>query len=169
MKKAEPMRVLLLSLLLPPLLVLPACSPQAAERAPAPAAERAAVHPESGLEVIPLTVTSLGRTHAFRVEVARTQEQQARGLMFRTAMGPDEGMLFPYDSPRVLSFWMKNTVLSLDLVFIGPDRRVINVAAKAVPYSEQGIVSDAPAIATLELNAGRAAELGIVPGARVDW
>jgi uncharacterized membrane protein (UPF0127 family) len=169
MTKAEPMRVLLLSLLLPSLLVLPACSPQAAERAPAPAAERAAVHPESGLEVIPLTVTSLGRTHAFRVEVARTQEQQARGLMFRTAMGPDEGMLFPYDSPRVLSFWMKNTVLSLDLVFIGPDRRVINVAANAVPYSEASIVSDAPAIATLELNAGRAAELGIVPGARVDW
>lgn len=156
-------------LLLPLLLILPACSPQAAEQAPAPAAQQASVHPVSGLEVIPLTVTSLGKTHSFRVEVARTPQEQARGLMFRTAMAPNEGMLFPYDQPRVLSFWMKNTVLSLDLVFIGPDRRVVNVAADAVPYSEASIRSDAPAIAVLELNAGRAAELGIVAGARVDW
>jgi len=155
-------------LLLPVLLVMPSCSPQAAEQAP-PAAQQASVHAESGLEVIPLTITSLGRTHRFRVEVARTPQEQARGLMFRTAMGPDEGMLFPYDQPRVLSFWMKNTVLSLDLIFIGPDRRVINVAANAVPYSEASIRSEAPGIAVLELNAGRASELGIVAGARVDW
>lgn len=160
------MRRFLLPLLL---LVIPACSPQAAEQNPAPAAQRAGVHPVSGLEVIPLTVTSLGRTHTFRVEVARTPEQQARGLMFRTEMGADEGMLFPYDPPRVLSFWMKNTVLSLDIIFIGPDRRVINVAANTVPYSEASVLSDAPAIATLELNAGRAEELGIVAGAKVDW
>lgn len=165
MTKADPMRLLLLPLLL----VVPACSPRAAERSPAPAAQQPSVHPVSGLEVIPLTVTSLGKTHTFRVEVARTPQEQARGLMFRTAMGPDEGMLFPYDQPRVLSFWMKNTVLSLDLIFIGPDRRVINVAANAVPYSEASILSDAPAIAVLELNAGRAKELGIVAGARVDW
>ena len=106
---------------------------------------------------------------AGRVEVARSPQEQARGLMFRTEMGPDEGMLFPYAQPQILSFWMKNTVLSLDLVFIGPDRRVVNVAANAVPYSEAPILSDAPAIATLELNAGRARELGIVAGARVDW
>jgi uncharacterized membrane protein (UPF0127 family) len=60
-------------------------------------------------------------------------------------------------------------VLSLDLIFIGPDRRVVNVAANAVPYSEESILSDAPAIAVLELNGGRAKELGIVAGARVDW
>lgn len=155
--------------LLPLLLAIPACSPQAAEQAPAPAAQQTSVHPVSGLQVIPLTITSLGKKHTFRVELARTPQEQARGLMFRTEMGPDEGMLFPYDPPRVLSFWMKNTVLSLDLIFIGPDRRVVNVAANAVPYSEASIVSDAPAIATLELNAGRAKELGIVAGAKVDW
>jgi uncharacterized membrane protein (UPF0127 family) len=155
-------------LLLPLLLILPACSPQAAEQAPAPAAQPSA-HPVSGLPVIPLKITSLGKTHNFRVELARSPQEQAKGLMFRTEMGPDEGMLFPYDPPRVLSFWMKNTVLSLDLVFIGPDHKVINVAANAVPYSEDSIVSDAPAIATLELNAGRAAALNIVPGAQVDW
>ena len=156
-------------LVFPLLIMLPACSPQAAEDSAAPAPQQAAVHPESGLEVIPLTITTLAKTHRFRVEVARTPEEQAKGLMFRAAMAPDEGMLFPYDPPRVLSFWMKNTVLSLDLIFIGPDHRVINVAANAVPYSEAPITSDAPAIATLELNAGRAAALGIVPGARVDW
>ena len=89
--------------------------------------------------------------------------------MFRTEMGADEGMLFPYEQPQMLSFWMRNTVLSLDLIFIGQDRRVINIAANAVPYSEESIPSDAPAIAVLELNAGRAEALGIVPGSKVDW
>ena len=145
-----------------------ACSSQSATPAPTQATAPAR-HPISGLEVIPLTITQNGKSHAFRVEVAQTMEQQQKGLMFRTSMGPDEGMLFPYDPPRVLSFWMKNTVLSLDLVFIGPDHKVINIAANAVPYSEDSILSDAPAIATLELNAGRAAALNIVPGAQVDW
>ena len=154
--------------LLLPLLLL-ACSPQAAEQSPAAAAQQPSVHPVSGLQVIPLTITSLGKTHAFRVELARTPQEQSRGLMFRTEMGANEGMLFPYDPPQVLSFWMKNTVLSLDLIFIGPDRRVINVAANAVPYSEATIRSDAPGIAVLELNAGRARELNIVAGATVDW
>src|SRR6478735_8347806 len=63
---------------------------------PAPAATQASVHPVSGLEVIPLTITTLKGPHRFRVEMARTPQQQAQGLMFRTAMGPDEGMLFPY-------------------------------------------------------------------------
>ena len=67
------------------------------------------------------------------------------------------------------SFWMKNTVLPLDLIFIGPDRRIINIAADAVPYSEDPIESEAPAGAVLELNAGRAAELGLSPGDRVEW
>jgi len=157
------------AILLPLLLLVPACSPQAAEPSPTPVAAPS-VHPLSGLEVIPLTVTTAGnKTHAFRVEVARTQAEQARGLMFRTTMGPDEGMLFPYDQPRVLSFWMKNTVLSLDIIFIGPDHRVINIADHAVPYSEESLTSDAPAIAVLELNAGRAQQLGIVGGSRVDW
>lgn len=127
------------------------------------------MHPVSGLQVIPLTISANGRSHAFRVEVAKSLEEQARGLMFRTQMGADEGMLFPYDPPRVLSFWMKNTVIPLDLVFIGPDRRVINIAANATPYSEDPITSDAPGVAVLELNGGRAAQLGIVPGAVVDW
>ncbi|MEO6387413.1 MAG: DUF192 domain-containing protein [Croceibacterium sp.] len=158
------MRTVLFSLLL----LLPACSTQAGEPAPSPVAQPS-VHPLSGLPVIPLTITTQGKRHAFRVEVAATPEQQARGLMFRTAMAPDEGMIFPYDQPRVLSFWMHNTVLSLDIVFIGPDHRVINIADHAVPYSDASLSSAAPAIAVLELNAGRSAAVGIVGGSQVDW
>jgi uncharacterized membrane protein (UPF0127 family) len=163
------MRALLIALILPLSLLVPACSPQAAENAPVPEATQAAVHPVSGLEVIPLTVTAPGKTHSFRVEVARSPQEQARGLMFRTEMGPDEGMLFPYDQPHVLSFWMRNTVLSLDLVFIDAEHRIINIAENATPYSEESIVSAAPGVAVLELNGGRTRELGIVAGNKVDW
>lgn len=159
------MRALIFSLLL----LVPGCSPQAAENAPAPAASEAATHPVSGLAVIPLTVTTLAGRHTFRVEVAVTPQDQARGLMFRTEMGPDEGMLFPYDQPRMLSFWMRNTVIPLDLVFIDEQRRIINIAENATPYSEQSIVSAAPGIAVLELNGGRTRELGIVAGNQVEW
>lgn len=145
------------------------CAPQAAEPPPAAEGEASDVHPVSGLEVIPLTITHDGQEHRFRVEVARTEAEQAQGLMFRTEMGPDEGMLFPTARPQARSFWMKNTVIPLDLIFIGPDRRIVNIAANAVPYSLEPIPSAGPAIAVLELNGGRAAELGITPGARVAW
>jgi uncharacterized membrane protein (UPF0127 family) len=144
-----------------------ACSSQSA--APAPAAASPARHPISGLEVIPLTISQNGKSHAFRVEVAATMEQQQKGLMFRTKMGPDEGMLFPSDTPALRSFWMKNTVIPLDIVFIGADHMISNIAANAVPYSLDPIPSSGPAIAVLELNGGRAAELGFTPGARVSW
>jgi uncharacterized membrane protein (UPF0127 family) len=149
------------------LLVGSACSSQTS--APAPAAAATGKHPISGLDVIPLTISQNGKSHAFRVEVARTMEQQEKGLMFRTAMGPDEGMLFPSDTAELRSFWMKNTVIPLDIVFIGPDHLISNIAANAVPYSLEPINSEGAAIAVLELNGGRAAQLGIVPGARVSW
>lgn len=152
-------------------LALAACSPQSAEaERAAPAAPAApAVHPVSGLEIVPLTIQAGAKKHVVRVEVARTGEQQARGLMFREKMGADEGMLFPYTQPRMLAFWMKNTILPLDIIYIGPDGKVINVAANAVPQSETQLWSDAPASAVLELNAGRAAQLGIVPGTPIVW
>ena len=153
-------------------LALAACSPQAAETqaSATPAAAAPATHPVSGLSVIPVTITTARGERIIRAEVARTPAQQAQGLMFRTEMGPDEGMLFPYeDNPHELSFWMRNTVLPLDIIFIAPDRRVLNVAANAVPYSEDRVLSDGVAAAVLELNGGRAAALGIAPGDKVDW
>ena len=145
------------------------CSPHAADSAPATSAASPVRHPESGLAVIPLTVIHDGKAHAFRVEVARTGAEQAKGLMFRTAMGADEGMIFPMDPPRDASFWMHNTVIPLDIIFIGADRRILNIAANAVPYSETPLPSAGPVSGVLELNGGRAAQLGIGPGDKVDW
>ena len=153
---------------------LVACSPQtqagaaseATESAPAPAAS---VHPVSGLAVIPLTVTSDDERIAFSVEVADTPEAQARGLMFRTDLGDNEGMIFPYDGTRAQSFWMKNTPLPLDIIYIGPDRRISNIAAETEPYSLDPVYSVGPVLGVLELRGGRAAELGIEPGDLVEW
>jgi uncharacterized membrane protein (UPF0127 family) len=94
---------------------------------------------------------------------------QAKGLMYRTKLGPDEGMIFPMDPPRGASFWMHNTVISLDLIFVGPDGRISNIAARAVPYDETPLLSIGKVKGVLEIPGGRAAELGIVPGDKVAW
>jgi hypothetical protein len=150
-------------------LALAACSTKPADSAAKAAASAPAVHPESGLPVVPLSVVHGAARHAFRVEVARDGMEQAKGLMFRTQMGADEGMIFPMDPPRMASFWMKNTVIPLDIIFIGTDRRILNIAAQAVPYSESPLPSAGKVSAVLELNGGRAAALGIAPGDKVDW
>lgn len=151
--------------------LLACCSPMVAD-AGQPSVDHAAantVHPVSGLPVADLTVMSHGTPHSFRVEVAKSAAEQARGLMFRSGMGPDEGMIFPMSPPRPASFWMKNTVIALDIVFIGPDRRITNIAANAIPYDLKPLSSLGPVMGVLELNGGRAAELGIVPGDSVNW
>lgn len=127
------------------------------------------VHSVSGLQVIDLAVIRGGRALPFRVELADTPEAQARGLMYRTELGDDEGMLFPSDAPQPRSFWMKNTPLSLDIIYIGPDGRITNIAADTVPYSLDPVSSVGPASAVLELRAGRAAALGVVPGDKVEY
>ncbi len=147
-----------------------ACSPQgSAETAPAAETSAAATHPVSGLPVIPLTVRSGDTIHKFTVEVAATIAEQQRGLMFRTELGPNEGMVFPYPAPRQLGFWMKNTPLPLDIIFIDADRRVLNIAAMTTPYSTDSVYSDGPAMAVLEIPGGRAAALGIEKGDSVEW
>jgi uncharacterized membrane protein (UPF0127 family) len=124
----------------------------------------------AGLEQIPLTVQSEGRTNHFVVEVARTPEQQARGLMHRQSLAADRGMLFPYDPPRPASFWMKNTLIPLDIIFIRPDGSIANIAAETVPLSLEPVTSfGEPVSAVLEIPGGRAAELGIRAGDRVRW
>ena len=150
-------------------LLLTAWSANPGEAASGSTQAAAAVHPVSGLKVVPLTVTHAGKAHAFRVEVAATGEEQATGLMFRTAMGADEGMIFPMDPPRGASFWMRNTVIPLDLIFVGTDGRISNIAADAIPYNEMPLVSTGLVKGVLELNGGRAAQLGIVAGDKVEW
>jgi uncharacterized membrane protein (UPF0127 family) len=151
-------------------LLLAACAAKPAEGAGAGAPATAqAVHPVSGLRVVDLSVTSGTKVHRFRVEVAATSAEQMKGLMFRTEMGADEGMIFPMDPPRGAAFWMKNTVIPLDIIFVGPDGRITNIAANAVPYSLDGRESTGLAMGVLELNGGRAAQLGIAPGDKVEW
>ena len=123
---------------------------------------------------IPLTIESDGRSHAFRVEVARTPAEQQRGLMFRPPLPDDGGMLFaPYPPdggpPREASFWMRDTPSPLDIVFIRADRTIATIAENTTPYSEVPVSSGEPVAAVLELRGGRAAELGIGEGDRVRW
>lgn len=158
-------------------LAMTACSAQPQANASSSSAEattlqvasQADVHPTSGLSIIDVTVESGRKRHTFRTELADTPQAQAKGMMFRNEMGDDEAMLFPSDLPTPRSFWMKNTPLSLDIIFIGPDGTISNIAANAEPYSEKSLLSDGPTIGVLELRGGLAAELGIKPGDAVAW
>ena len=142
---------------------LAACQPtnssaSAIERSPA------------GLEQVPLTITTAsGKAHRFTVEVARTPEQQAQGLMNRESLGPDRGMIFPYEPPVAASFWMKNTLIPLDMIFIRADGIIARIEANTVPLSLDPVAAGEPVAAVLELAGGRSAELGIAPGAKVEW
>ncbi|WP_244625078.1 DUF192 domain-containing protein [Rhizobium daejeonense] len=108
-----------------------------------------------------------GKSHEFQVELALNPEQRERGLMYREKLGDDEGMIFDFGLERDVMMWMKNTPLSLDMLFIDGAGRVRRVASRAVPYSESIISSGGPVRFVLEIRGGRAAELGIAPGALV--
>ena len=124
----------------------------------------------SGLSVVALDIRTVsGKSHSFKVEVARTDAEQARGLMFRESLAPDAGMIFPMDPPRPASFWMKNTVIPLDMIFVRPDGVIARIAAETVPYSLDPVDSGEPVAAVLEIAGGRAAQLGISEGDKVTW
>jgi uncharacterized membrane protein (UPF0127 family) len=103
-----------------------------------------------------------------RVEIARTREELSRGLMWRSDLDADAGMLFVFGNAAPRTFWMKNTPLPLDILFIDDGGTVLNVAASTTPYSEDPIRSSGPARYVLEVNAGFAARHGIGTGARVE-
>ena len=123
----------------------------------------------AGLEQAALTIESSGRKHRFTVEVASTPEQQQMGLMHRSALAPDRGMIFPFDAPRQASFWMKNTLIPLDMIFVRADGSIANIEANTVPLSLQPVYSEGPVAAVLEIAGGRSGELGIKAGDKVDW
>jgi uncharacterized membrane protein (UPF0127 family) len=116
----------------------------------------------------PLTIHSQNGVHRFTVEVAATLDQQQRGLMFRRSLAGDRGMIFPYDPPQDLGFWMKNTLIPLDMVFVRADGTIARIA-NATPLSIETVLSGERVAAVLELRGGRAAELGIRAGDRVEW
>ncbi|QIL02971.1 DUF192 domain-containing protein [Sphingomonas sinipercae] len=123
---------------------------------------------EAGLQQIPLTVTAANGVHRFVVEVASTPEQQAQGLMHRQSLAPDRGMIFPYDPPEPASFWMRNTLIPLDMIFVRPDRTIARIVT-AVPLDETAVPANELVSAVLEIPGGRAAELGIREGDKVEW
>ena len=104
---------------------------------------------------------------SFRVEIADTPETMSLGLMWRTSLGEDQGMLFVYDPPRHTSFWMKNTLIPLDMLFIGVDGRVHRIEYNTQPLSLESIPSGIPVRAVLEIAAGVADKVGVQPGDRV--
>jgi uncharacterized membrane protein (UPF0127 family) len=117
---------------------------------------------------VPLTIHSATGVHRFTVQVAATEEQQERGLMFYRSLGPDQGMIFPYDPPQEVSFWMENTLIPLDIIFIKPDGRIARIT-NAKPLDQTPLPSGVPISVVLEIRGGRAAELGIREGDKVDW
>lgn len=152
------------------LLALAACSPPHAGAGGGGGDSAAA---PSGATV-PLTITSANGRHVFAVEFAKTAAAQEQGLMYRTGLKPDFGMLFwPYPPeggpPKLANFWMKNTPSALDILFLRADHTIAHIAENAVPFSEAMIPSGEPASAVLEIPGGRAAELGISEGDKVTW
>ncbi|UZW54151.1 DUF192 domain-containing protein [Sphingobium sp. JS3065] len=141
--------------------LLTACSPSA------PKAENTTIAARQ--TSIPLTIRTAKATHRFTVDVALSEQQQEQGLMFRKSLAPDSGMLFPMSPPRTASFWMKNTLIPLDMLFIHTDGSIAYLKANAAPYSREPVSAGIPVAAVLELRGGRAAELDIREGDRVNW
>lgn len=127
-----------------------------------PKPDPGAVFPVEALEV----VTSSG-TFKFSVEIADESEERSKGLMFRETMLPTHGMLFAFGETAPIMMWMKNTPLSLDMVFIKQDGIVARVANDTKPFSTKIISSGEPVSHVLELKAGIAKQIGIEPGDRV--
>jgi uncharacterized protein len=145
-----------------------ACSPQApAQNAPV---DSAAQDPraQTGLREVPLTIRSKNKLHHFTVQIAATPDQQEKGLMFRRSLGADQGMIFPYEPPQEVAFWMKNTLIPLDIIYIRSDGTIVRIT-KAEAMDLTPLPSGEPIAAVLEIRSGRAAELGIVEGDVVTW
>jgi uncharacterized membrane protein (UPF0127 family) len=121
----------------------------------------------ASLPVATISVDTPKGPAAFKVEMANDAAAQEKGLMFRKAMAANAGMLFDFHNTVMTTFWMKNTILPLDIIFIRSDGTISSIAGNAVPYSEAPIPSSEPVRAVLEINAGRAKALGIEPGDKV--
>jgi len=114
-----------------------------------------------------LDIVTANGGHSFSVEVATTREEQDKGLMFRRELPDGQGMLFDFTTEQTVSFWMENTYISLDIIFINGDGRIRRIAENAEPLSKTSILSDGPVRAVLEVIGGTTRKLGIKPGDQV--
>ena len=106
--------------------------------------------------------------NAFQVEIARSSNEWQKGLMFRERLGPREGMFFWGAHERPQSFWMKNTLVPLDIIYISKDLKIVSIQKNAVPLSEKSLPSLGPATHVLEVVAGTSDHLGFKPGDKVE-
>jgi uncharacterized protein len=116
------------------------------------------------LDSQPLVIASAGGPKSYKVEIADEASERAVGMMFREAAPRDRAMLFVFGQSRVVTMWMRNTFVPLDIIFIGEDGRIVKISPNAVPRSEEFIGSDAPVRFALELAAGQAARDGLRVG-----
>ena len=114
-----------------------------------------------------LEIVTASGAHVFSVEIAKTEEARANGLMNRRFMPADRGMLFEFPVEEPVAFWMKDTYIPLDMIFVRHDGTVVALAANAEPLSQTAIPSGAPANGVIELNGGVAASIGLKPGDKV--
>ena len=120
---------------------------------------------QTGLRKSPLSIVSMNGKHAFTVEIADTFAKQQVGLMWRTQMADNAGMLFDYSkTPHKMSFWMRNTVIPLDIIYISPKGKIISITANAIPFDESPLWSSGIAAGVLEINGGLSKKLGIHVG-----
>jgi uncharacterized protein len=115
-----------------------------------------------------IIINSDGVSVSYKIEIALTDSQKRRGLMFRDFMPEDQGMVFIYTPERVASMWMKNTILSLDMVFIDEQGVIINIAENTTPFSLETISSELPVKIVLELNAGQVQKHAFTIGNKVN-
>lgn len=116
-----------------------------------------------------LTVHTGKGAFTFNVELADTEAEREKGLMFRTELAPDAGMVFDFHTTQPVQFWMQNTLIPLDMVFISADGIVKSIHANARPMDTTVIPSGEPVRFVLEIAGGRGAEIGLAPGDRVDY
>lgn len=116
-----------------------------------------------------LVVFTKQRSVHFNVEIAATPEQETQGLMGRTSLAADAGMLFPIPDKNIIWMWMKNTQMSVDMIFIGEDQRITKIVPHNKPLDETPIMSDGPVLAVLEIADGMALMNQIDVGDKVDW
>lgn len=151
------------ALALPLLLLIAACSPSAST-------ENTLSGESAAAPTIPLVVTlASGRTLRFDMELARTAQEQQQGLMDRDMVAENGGMVFPMIPPRTASFWMQDTRVPLDMLFVGTDGKILFLAAERQPFDRTPVSAGVPVSGVVELRGGRAKELGIAEGDRVQW
>ena len=114
-----------------------------------------------------IEIASKSGSHSFLVELAANDQQRARGLMYRKELPLGRGMLFDFQREQEVGFWMKNTYIPLDMIFIRADGTIHRIAANTEPLSERTVAAGAPVRYVLEVIGGTAAKLGIEPGDKV--